>query len=229
MVSTTTLLSANTTTPAFGQQVVLTATLQTSPLQVGALTPTGTVTFFDFGTSIGTAPVSGGIATFNTTSLTSGNHSITASYGGDTNFSPSPASPAFGITVGKATPVITWANPSPITYGTLLSSTQLNATTTVAGTFAYNPSASTLLAIGTYTITATFTPTDSTDYTIATASVTLVVNQVRRSSLGLLRHRSPLALRSAMYNWTQPLPAPRWFLCPPTTTWTASSLTGLRF
>ncbi len=177
MVSTTTLLSANTTTPAFGQQVVLTATLQTSPLQVGALTPTGTVTFFDFGTSIGTAPVSGGIATFNTTSLATGNHSITASYGGDTNFSPSPASPAFGITVGKATPVITWANPSPITYGTLLSSTQLNATATVAGTFAYNPSASTLLATGTYTITATFTPTDSTDYTIATASVTLVVNQ----------------------------------------------------
>ncbi len=153
-VATTSLLSANTTTPSYGQQVSLTASLVTTPTAVGSLTPTGTVTFYDFGASIGTATVSGGSATFNTTTLSTGNHSITAKYNGDTNFSASPTTPAFGVIVSKATPVITWANPSPITYGTLLSSTQLNATESVngsaiAGTFAYSPAAGSLLAIGT--------------------------------------------------------------------------------
>ena len=175
-ITTSTLLSANTTSPSYGQQVVLTATLQTSPTNVGSLTPTGNVTFKDGGTTIGTVAVTGGVATFNTTTLAVGTHSITASYAGDTNFLAS-ASPALGVIVSKATPVITWANPSPITYGTLLSSTQLDATTTAPGTFAYSQAVSTLLAVGTYTINATFTPTDPTSYTMATASVTLVVNQ----------------------------------------------------
>ncbi|MFN8542283.1 MAG: S8 family serine peptidase, partial [Thermomicrobiales bacterium] len=43
------------------------------------------------------------------------------------------------ITVNQATPVITWANPAAITYGTPLGATQLNATANVPGTFAYTP------------------------------------------------------------------------------------------
>lgn len=43
------------------------------------------------------------------------------------------------LTVGRATPVIIWNNPAPITYGTALSATQLNASTPVAGTFVYTP------------------------------------------------------------------------------------------
>ncbi len=175
-VPTSTLLSANTTSPTFGQQLVLTATLQTSPTNVGGLRPTGNVTFKDNGTTIGTpVAVAGGVATLNITSLGVGNHSITATYAGDTNFVTS-VSPALGVIVGKATPVITWPTPSPISYETLLSSTQLNATTTVAGTFAYSQALYTLLPVGNYTISTTFIPTDSTDYTIATSSVTLVVN-----------------------------------------------------
>ena len=143
-ISTSTLLSASTTTPAFGQQVVLTATLV--PSLVGALTPTGTVTFKNGGATLGTATVSGGLATLNVTSLTAGIHSLTAIYAGDTNFVTS-TSPALGVTVSKATPVITWPTPSPITYGTLLSSLQQNASTTAAGTFAYNPAPFTLLSV----------------------------------------------------------------------------------
>ena len=176
-ITTSTLLSANTTSPSYGQQVVLTATIQSSPSQTGALTPTGNVTFKDGGTTIGTVAVSGGVATLNITTLITGTHSITASYAGDTNFINS-ISPALGIIVSKGTPVITWPTPSPITYETLLSSTQLNATTTVAGTFAYSQALYTLLPVGTYTISTTFIPTDSTNYTIATSSVTLVVNPV---------------------------------------------------
>jgi hypothetical protein len=172
-VTTSTLLSASTTTPSSGQQVVLTATLQ--PSLVGALTPTGIVVFKDGTATIGTATVSGGVATLNITSLATGSRSITAFYPGDNNFVAS-TSPVLGISVGKAVPVITWANPSPITYWTLLSSTQLNATANVPGTFAYSQPIYTLLPAGTNTLSVTFTPTDSTDYTIATASVTLVVN-----------------------------------------------------
>jgi len=81
------------------------------------------------------------------------------------------------LTVNKATPTITWAAPAAITYGTPLSTTQLNATASVAGTFAYSPLAGTVLSAGQQTLTATFTPTDTTDYTTATATVTLTVNQ----------------------------------------------------
>ena len=80
-------------------------------------------------------------------------------------------------TVGKATPVITWANPAPITYGTALSATQLNATANVAGTFIYSPAAGTVLTAGTQALSVAFTPTDTTDYNSANATVTLVVNQ----------------------------------------------------
>jgi RHS repeat-associated protein len=81
------------------------------------------------------------------------------------------------LTVNKATPVITWATPGSITYGTALSATQLDATANVAGTFAYSPAAGTVLTAGSQTLNVTFTPTDSTDYTTATASVTLTVNK----------------------------------------------------
>jgi len=76
------------------------------------------------------------------------------------------------------TPVITWPTPAAINYGTALSATQLDATTTLTGTFLYTPAAGTVLPAGTQTLSVTFTPTDTTDYTTASASVTLVVNPV---------------------------------------------------
>lgn len=81
------------------------------------------------------------------------------------------------IVVDQATPTITWPTPSSIAYGTALSSVQLDATASVAGTFVYTPAAGTVLTAGSHTLNVTFTPTDSTDYTTATASVTLVVGQ----------------------------------------------------
>src|SRR3979411_3464604 len=52
------------------------------------------------------------------------------------------------IVVGKATPVITWANPAGIPYGTALSGTELNATTTVAGSLVYSPAVGAILTAG---------------------------------------------------------------------------------
>ncbi len=68
------------------------------------------------------------------------------------------------IIVNKATPVITWANPSAITYGTALSATQLNASSSVAGSFAYTPDFGTVLNAGSYNLRADFTPSDAANY-----------------------------------------------------------------
>jgi hypothetical protein len=80
--------------------------------------------------------------------------------------------------VNKATPTIAWSTPAAITFGTPLSSAQLDATANVAGTFAYNPSFGVVLGAGQQLLTATFSPNDATDYNSATASVTLQVTSV---------------------------------------------------
>jgi uncharacterized delta-60 repeat protein len=97
------------------------------------------------------------------------------------------ASDSVPIDVDAATPIITWATPTDIIYGTALSSTQLDATSTwtvagvngtVAGTFTYSPSAGTVLTGGKgETLSVTFTPTDGTDYTTATKTVKINVTQ----------------------------------------------------
>jgi ELWxxDGT repeat protein len=73
-------------------------------------------------------------------------------------------------------PTITWSGPANLVYGTALSSTQLDATASVAGTFAYTPTAGTVLKAGNgQTLSVSFTPTDTIDYTTATATVTINV------------------------------------------------------
>src|SRR5262245_33181953 len=71
----------------------------------------------------------------------------------------------------RVTPTITWSNPASIVYGTALGATQLNATASVPGTFTYTPAAGTILKAGSgQTLSVSFTPTDTTDYTSATAT-----------------------------------------------------------
>jgi len=81
------------------------------------------------------------------------------------------------LTVNQATPVITWATPAAVSVGTALSITQLDATSPVAGGFAYSPATGTVLNMaGSTTLNVTFTPMDAVDYATATSSVTLTVN-----------------------------------------------------
>ncbi len=55
--------------------------------------PTGTVTFLDGTTPLGTGTLNAsGVATFTTSNLAVASHSITASYGGDANYLPGPSS-----------------------------------------------------------------------------------------------------------------------------------------
>jgi len=139
--------------------------------------PSGIVTFYDGGTSIGTGTINGTTATLTTNSLIAGSHILTASWPGNSNYGAVTSS---GITqvVNKAVPAVSWAVPAAITYGTALSATQLDASSTVAGSFSYSTLAGTVLTAGSHTITTTFTPTDTTDYATATATATVTVNQV---------------------------------------------------
>ena len=77
----------------------------------------------------------------------------------------------------KATPTLTWSNPADITYGTALSGTQLNATG-CGGHLGLQPGSGTVLNAGNgQALSVTFTPTDTTDYTTATTTVSIAVNR----------------------------------------------------
>lgn len=82
------------------------------------------------------------------------------------------------VTVQKAVPVITWANPDPVTYGAALGGEQLNATSDVIGTFTYTPAAGTVLPAGPgQAITARFEPLDGDNYETVTTEVFLDVRR----------------------------------------------------
>ena len=92
------------------------------------------------------------------------------------------------IVVTKATPVLNWPTPAAIAVGTPLSGTQLDATATfqgatLPGTFTYTPPAGTMLSAGTHTLSVLFTPTNTTDFTTATATVQIVVGTTGSSGV----------------------------------------------
>ena len=102
---------------------------------------------------------------------------ILSGCGGGGTATVAPRSATGTPVISNATPNITWAAPAAINYGATLSASQLNATANMPGTFVYAPAAGTVLAAGSQTLMATFTPTDATDYATATANVTLTVNK----------------------------------------------------
>lgn len=79
------------------------------------------------------------------------------------------------LVVLPATPLLIWTNPAPVSYGTAISSNQLNAFANVPGSFAYNPTNGTVLNPGNNTLSVIFTPTDTVDYNSVTDTVNLLV------------------------------------------------------
>jgi hypothetical protein len=109
--------------------------------------------------------------------LTVGSWTLSVTFSPTDNLDYTTATTSVPITVNPGTVSITWNNPADITYGTALSSTQLNATASVAGTFAYNPPAGTILGAGaTQPLVALFTPTDP-NYSSNSATVYINVNK----------------------------------------------------
>jgi len=177
-----------------GQSVTFTATIT----PVTGSGETGTVTFFDNGTSIGTGGVSGGTATLSTSTLAVGSHPITASYGGDGNFASSSTTSAISQVVNKVPTSLALASSvNPSTFGQSVTFTATVTPATGSGetgtvTFFDNGTsigsggvsggqatfATSTLALGTHPITATY----GGDGNFASSSTTSTLSQVVGSS-----------------------------------------------
>ncbi len=102
--ATTSLLTSTPTVP-YGQQATLSATV--APGLSSSDTETGSVVFSDGNTPLATVPVTtfgrAAVAGFNTSNLTTGVHTLTASYTGDANHTGSTSS-SVTVTVGAPPP-----------------------------------------------------------------------------------------------------------------------------
>ena len=138
--ASTTAVSSSLNPSGSGDAVTFTATVS-SP--AGSGTPTGTVTFRDGGTNIagGTdIALASGNATLTTSSLTTGSHSITAVYSGESNRFPS-TSPALNqvVVVKEASSTSLSSSLNPSTYGNAVTytATVTSASGTPTGTVTF--------------------------------------------------------------------------------------------
>ncbi len=160
-----------------GVPVTFVATVAEAPSL--APDPTGVVVFKRDGIVIGTAPLSGGSATFVTSALPVGTRSITAEYAGDANFGPAASGPVSQqiLPAASAVRLATSSSPATVTAEVALTATVTSAGST-AGTvqfFAGGTAISGLvpvtggaasfrtaaLPVGTSTLTAQFNPADA--------------------------------------------------------------------
>jgi hypothetical protein len=177
LAPTTTAITITPTTANYGDTLTLNATVTSTP----AGTVNGSILFTETRSqqTVASAQVINGVAS--TTVSTSnpvfqiGSNSIVGTFQATGQFATS-TSTAQSFTLAQASPTITY-NPTPtvITYGTALIASQLNATSSVPGSFSYSQAVGDILAAGSHTINATFTPTDTTHYrTIVTPGVITV-------------------------------------------------------
>ena len=175
--TSTTTLSSSAIPSTLGQSVTFTATVVDTDGHIG--TPTGTVTFTDTTTAtvLGTIALNGaGQASVTTTTLTGGNHVITADYSGDVNFAVSTNSLTQQVLSGAATAtaLASSLNPSLVGQSVTFTATVTGVTTptgtvtftdtttaTVLGTIALNGAGqasvtTSSLTVGDHVITADY-------------------------------------------------------------------------
>ncbi len=130
---TTTTLSSNLNPSAFGQSITLTADVS-SPLPG---TPTGTVTFYDGGTPLGTSTLNiSANASLSTSALTFGSHDLTATFNADATFDTSTSSTVNQFVQGTTTTVVA-SNNNPSVFGQ-----SVTLTATVSSSFPGSPTGS---------------------------------------------------------------------------------------
>jgi hypothetical protein len=174
-----TILAQPTVTTTQSASILITVT------GTGGTPPTGTVvlssgTYASAATTLDIpGPDSNGVyIVIPSDSLALGTDTLTVSYTSTSlDYTDATGSTTIIVTAPKPVPTITWATPASIVYGTALSATQFNATASVAGSFIDSPAVGTIFTAGQHTLTAVFTPTDSTDYSSTVASVTLTVTR----------------------------------------------------
>ncbi len=195
--ASTTAVASSLNPSVFGQSVTFTATVQPP----AGTTATGTITFLDGTATLGTATLSSNSAQL-AVSLSTGSHSITASYGGNVNLSGSVSSALTQTVNQAATTTAASSSLNPSTYGqpvtftaTVQPATGGSATGTVAffdgsvqigsasvaSNVAQFTTAGTALTAGSHTITARYS--GDTNYSASTSAVlTQTVNAVSSSS-----------------------------------------------
>ncbi len=168
-LATSTTLSSSANPSTYGQNVTFTATVGAS-----SGTPTGSVTFYNGMTALGTEALNSGQAQYSTSSLAPGSYSITADYLGSSNYLVS-ASSTLSQTVNPASNAVTFTTPAPSSaeYG---SSFTVAASGLGTGAITYTSDGVVCTNLGaTYTMTAgsgtcTVTATQAADSNYASAN-----------------------------------------------------------
>ena len=168
MASTTTKLSSSASTLVFGQSVTFSATI--GVVAPGAGVPTGSVTFKDGATTLGTGALnSTNQATFATTTLAVGSHTITAVYGGDGNFSTSTSAALTQTVQQDATTTNLKSSFNPSVFG---QSVTFTATVKTASPGSGTPSGTVTFYNGSTTLgSATLGGTGTASFTTSSLSV----------------------------------------------------------
>jgi len=134
----TALTLASSSNPSvYGSSVTFTATVSPS-------LATGTVTFKDGGTTLGTGTISGGNAMYVISTLTAGSHLIDAVYGGDANYNGSTSSPLTQTVNHANTSVTVASSTNPSAYGSSVTFTATVSPSSATGTIAFNDGSTTL-------------------------------------------------------------------------------------
>ncbi len=169
-------IQASTLSATYGDTVNLTATVAGSNVK----SPTGTLTFSDGATVLGTASLGTGpiTATISTTLLSAGTHSITATFNGDSLFDPS-TSTATSVVIAPA-PLTVTANDKTRQYGQANPSfdgaiTGIKNADNITATF--TTTATPASPVGTYAITPVLADSDNKlgNYTVTSNNGTLTI------------------------------------------------------
>ena len=175
---TTTSVAASPSSSVYGQSVTFTATVRV--VTPGAGTPTGSVTFMDRSTTLGTGTLNGtGTASFTTSALAIGSHAITAVYGGGGNFTTNSSNAASQIVNQASTTTTLAASPSSTTYG---QSVTFTATISVVAPGAGTPAGSVEFFDGTTPIGTT--PFSGSTAAVSTAALTAGTHSITAQYLG---------------------------------------------
>ncbi len=152
--NTSATVASSAAQSVFGQAVTFTATVSVAgPGSTAVASPTGTITFYDNGTAIGTGTLNavGGqdVATLTTSSLSTATHPIPAAYtSGDGNFNASPTSAAISQVVNKDSTTTT-ASASP-GFASVGQAVTFTATLTYQGSVSLSGNSSSKISQGIY-------------------------------------------------------------------------------